>query len=533
MRMKLTTLLAFAGLFVVALAANAVLPSAAVVGQTAANSGGQAGQDGWGSPVAVTNNRLENVTWLTNGHKVVYGAGGVGHVVWYDQAGDAVYYKRFYPGSGWSKELQLAKTAGLSYPSIALDSDGSTIHVVWRMWKHVGTTNFHVYYWKCVVTGPGTGGWVGVATDLCSNASGNDHLDPSIACGPNHQVAVSWWERGGYPNWVSSVGFREYAGGSWQPQATIAGPMSGYMYCPSVAINASGKVFVAYYGSPWLQNRDSFHVYVSSRIGGVWQSWENVTSSVGYPDSFITPHIDVDPLTGDPHVVCHSYSIAVSGIDTSRFYHIYHTYYDGSGWTVPAMISDPGVQLSTAPSMAFTSDGAAQVIWGEGAPSFGIVYSVRNPSTGAWSTPSCVTSNSSYRHSGSSIAVAPGGVLQAIWTRYDATARYPYQIWGSSYSGSFGGPMAGKTATPLGLALDVSPNPLSREGAVNYSLPVAANVSLKLYDIGGAMVRTVTAGQAAAGSHTAALSRQGLARGAYILKLEAGGYRLTSKLVVE
>jgi hypothetical protein len=61
MRMKLITLLAFAGLFMTALAA-------------------------WGPEVGITNNRLENVTY-SGGHNVVYGSDGVGHVVWYDNGG--------------------------------------------------------------------------------------------------------------------------------------------------------------------------------------------------------------------------------------------------------------------------------------------------------------------------------------------------------------------------------------------------------------------------------------------------------------
>jgi hypothetical protein len=68
---------------------------------------------------------------------------------------------------------------------------------------------------------------------------------------------------------------------------------------------------------------------------------------------------------------------------------------------------------------------------------------------------------------------------------------------------------------------------------VNYSLPAAGNVSLKLYDVSGALVKTVTCGYVLPGSHAVNLSGEGLARGAYILKLQSGASSVTRKLVIE
>lgn len=555
MRMRLVTLLAFAGLFVTALSAGALtglpgadvaamgvlatqpLPDRASVEQTEVNPrGGGAELGGWGSEVQITDNRLENVTYYNNAHKVVYGAGGVGHVVWSDNNGDAVYYKRYYPGSGWSKDLQLAKTAGLGCPAIALDANGTTIHVVWRMWKHLGTTNFHIYYQKCNPTGSGTGGWVGNPMDLCENASGHDHVYPAVACGPNGQVVVTWMEAWGYPNVVRSYGFREYASGKWQDQELIEDPIPSYRWMPSISTDGSGNVFVAYYGSTSLEPKDSFHVYVNSRINGQWlEQWENVTSSLAYPDSFIMPDIDVNPVTGNPHIVCHSYSITVSGTDTTRYYHIYHSYRtDDDGWTVPEMIYEPA---SSGASMFFDASGTAHVAWhgyDEDLTGWGIKYASCLADGGTWTTPYCLTTNASgIRDASANITVGADGVLHVVWTRNNSTSRYPYQIFGISSSGSFGGPMAGTTVTPRGFSLGVSPNPASRRMVVSYSLPAAGNVSLKLYDISGALAKTVACGYVLPGSHAVSLPRQNLARGAYILKLESGASSFTRKLIIE
>jgi hypothetical protein len=93
--------------------------------------------------------------------------------------------------------------------------------------------------------------------------------------------------------------------------------------------------------------------------------------------------------------------------------------------------------------------------------------------------------------------------------------------------------MAGMTVTPRGFALDITPNPVSRRMVVNYSLPAAGNVSLKLYDVRGALARTVACGSVLPGNHAVSMDRQGLVRGAYILKLESGASSLTRKLVIE
>lgn len=462
------------------------------------------------------------------------------HLVWCDDKGDAVYYKRYDPNTGsWSKDLQLAKTAGIACPAIALDSDGTTIHVVWRMWKHVGTTNFHIYYQKCVPTGPGTGGWVGSPLDLCENVSGHGHDYPAIACGPHGQVVVTWMESwGSGVNLQRTYGFREYASGTWQPQILIQDSVPSYRWNPSISTDRSGNVFVAYYGSQSLQNRDSFHVYVKSRLGGVWHSWENVTSSMGYPDSFIAPDIDVNLTTGRPHIVCHSYSISVSGTDTTRYYHIYHSYSPSTGvWTVPEMISDPAVPHDGSPSMFFAGDGSAHVVWsGSDADGMhgGIKYAFCPGDGGTWTTPYWLTSNASgISDFSANITVAADNTLHVVWTRYDSTARYPYQIWGSSYSGSYGGPMAGTTVTPRGFTLGITPNPVSRRMVVSYSLPAAGNVSLKLYNVSGVLAKTVASGYVLPGSHAVSLDRQGLVRGAYIMKLESGSGSLTRKFVIE
>jgi len=509
--MRLITLLAFAGLFMTALAV------------------------GWGSEAAITNNRLENVTYYGNVHKVVYSKDGVGHVVWFDQVGEAVYYKRFTPGSGWSKDLSLAKTAGWACPAIALDSNGTTIHVAWRMWKHVGSTNFHIYYWKCNPTGPGTGGWVGNAMDLDENVGAHDHGFPSISCGRNGQVDVTWMEQWGWPDWVYSIGFREYANGAWKSQTLIGDQGPYYRSYPSIATASNGDVSVACMGP--LTDQANPHVLVTRRIGTAqWTNWEDATA--GLPNGyFLIPDIEVNPVTKNPHIVCHSYdTVTVPGKAYYRIYHCYRT--EADVWRGPELVSPADEDAEYQPSMFFDANGTDHVVWNgtdAGHTKRGIKYASCPGDGGTWTGPDWLTSNvSGVSDHVPNITVQADGSLHVVWTRNNSTSRYPYQIWGISSAGSFSSGLdAGTTVTPSRFALDVSPNPVSRRMVVNYSLPAAGNVSLKLYDVSGALAKTVACGYVLPGNHAVSLSRQGLARGAYILKLESGASSSTRKLIIE
>jgi hypothetical protein len=85
--------------------------------------------------------------------------------------------------------------------------------------------------------------------------------------------------------------------------------------------------------------------------------------------------------------------------------------------------------------------------------------------------------------------------------------------------------------------LRIFPNPFSSSfsPAISYSLPVAGNVSLKLYDISGKLVGTLLSGYRPAGSYSYSLltAHCSLGSGVYLLKFETEGYATTSKLIIE
>jgi hypothetical protein len=82
-------------------------------------------------------------------------------------------------------------------------------------------------------------------------------------------------------------------------------------------------------------------------------------------------------------------------------------------------------------------------------------------------------------------------------------------------------------------ALRITPNPFTNATTINYSLPIAGNISLKLYDVTGTLVSTLASGYRAAGTSSFIVHRSSLSSGIYLLKLETETSTITQKLIIE
>jgi hypothetical protein len=82
-----------------------------------------------------------------------------------------------------------------------------------------------------------------------------------------------------------------------------------------------------------------------------------------------------------------------------------------------------------------------------------------------------------------------------------------------------------------------SPNPFRNHAQINYALPTAGNVSLRVYDVTGRTVRTLASGSQKAGSYTVnwdARDSHGkqVPYGVYFYRLDTPGFRAVKKAVV-
>ncbi len=87
-------------------------------------------------------------------------------------------------------------------------------------------------------------------------------------------------------------------------------------------------------------------------------------------------------------------------------------------------------------------------------------------------------------------------------------------------------------AMPEEVRLTSYPNPVQRQGTLEYTLPEAGEVSLKVYDVLGRRVATLAEGRKQAGRHEVSIRAGDLPSGAYFGRLEAGGETRTQKITV-
>jgi hypothetical protein len=462
---------------------------------------------GWGSEQQITANRNNpNFLGFPNGHRIVVAANGVRHLVFNG------YYKRYYPGSGWTPDL--ANQVGVR-ASIALDADGTTIHVVWQgsVGKGKSATD-HVFYQKCVPGSSGNGGWVGTARDITPN--GHSCNTPSVACyrdGSNvDHVAVTW-----FVTYTDTLGFCESVNGTWGAPRYFHDPSGtgGMVWNPSIAVDPQDHYGDVYISVPVTPPDGSGPVYVIRRHGGIWQEPENATPG----GSCYIPSLEVNPSSGYPHFVCDGYGR-----------NIYHTYWDpAGGWHPLELISDPNVPYSRNPNMFF-SGGSAFVVWAETSSSSdrGVRYSVRDPGTGEWGPPAWVTSGYCDEYAYPSVTARSNGDVYVVWK--DGRNG---QIWGRLYTpGSFSG-LEDQPATKSVPGIELFPNP-AKAGlvALRYALPRAEPLMLTLLDVSGRAVGTQQTPEAGL-KGTLNIDVSGLSTGVYVARLVARDLNISKLLVVE
>jgi len=90
----------------------------------------------------------------------------------------------------------------------------------------------------------------------------------------------------------------------------------------------------------------------------------------------------------------------------------------------------------------------------------------------------------------------------------------------------------GPGTTPVRAELSATPNPFTGRTGLSYSMPRAGRAVLEVFDLTGRSVSRPVDGFKPAGRYSATLQAQGLAPGIYVARLTAGGYCVTTKLVL-
>ncbi len=76
------------------------------------------------------------------------------------------------------------------------------------------------------------------------------------------------------------------------------------------------------------------------------------------------------------------------------------------------------------------------------------------------------------------------------------------------------------------------PNPFNPTTEIKFSLPESANITLAVYSITGELVKTLAAGNYAAGNYTVSFNAEGLSSGTYIYRLTNGVQTIAKKMMI-
>lgn len=211
---------------------------------------------GWESPRPVARDNFPNPV------RIAVGSDGTIWVIWRDNDGTGIFYRRSTDGSKWTNGSDGGKVhaeGGNMYaPDVAVGSDNAP-HVVWYI-RGSGTNKGQIR----------VADWNG--SSFTTSSVTTDSLydaDPAIAVDNTNVQHVVWRKQLSDTQWAITYANRA-ASGSWQNFTTLAVTNGDAAYSPAVAVDEKRNVF-ATYSNPSGRTRQ-VELYGKTATG----SWEKV-----------------------------------------------------------------------------------------------------------------------------------------------------------------------------------------------------------------------------------------------------------------
>ena len=181
--------------------------------------------------------------------------------------------------------------------------------------------------------------------------------------------------------------------------------------------------------------------------------------------------------------------------------------------------------LSEASDVALRKGGGSGVIYRYYTPTREYRYTWRQY-TGAWSTPVSLADHEPYWNHPAIEQLGSGvfGVVYLSWTSPIRAAYFDRTDWT--------GVAEQRRLVMDQNILNVTPNPLSGRGRLNYSLDRPADLRVQVYDRTGRVVRTLFDGRSAAGRQSFGFDAAGMVPGVYFVRADADGSVLTVPVTV-
>jgi hypothetical protein len=412
--------------------------------------------------------------------------------------------KNFQIGAGFSVSIQTP-------PGVALDSSGNFV-VSWTM------TDSIVYAQRFDNAGNPRGTPVPVNWGSGANRS---LTGSSVGCDAAGNFIVAW---GTFSTLGNNIRGQFYdktgraVGGNIYIDNDPYNVMKNY---PCVAMNPAGA-FIA----GWLDGRDSSQYYYSWNIYAQMFNASNGRLGVNFQvdslgsNRFLSkgPSVAIDDA-GNCVVM---WQLDISGVWAQR--------YDMQGKPVGGNFPVGGMGYDFS-SVAMDSAGRFIGVWSEN----GKVIARRFNSDGtAWGTEEkiCNPKQLPYqaRSAGYRAVAANSDKILFVWI--DNPRHKGWDVYAKITDWNLTGIAEGIERRAKGKTLTVLPSPARNSFQIKFTQPKSGFVSLKIFDVGGRLVKTLIQTRLQAGEHTVKSSTSGLASGVYFIELRQDRKRLTEKLLI-
>ncbi|MEO8666552.1 MAG: exo-alpha-sialidase [Ignavibacteria bacterium] len=461
----------------------------------------------WQADIRLTNDHAVSNT-SDNNARCVESSGNVVHVVWKDNRDGnyEIYYKQSIDGGiSWGTDTRLThNTANSLLPTLYVA--GSVVNIVWQDNRD---GNYEIYYKRS------TDGGIHWGTDTRLTSNSAISRNPSMT-GFLSTVNIVWRDnRDG--NYEIYYKHSTDGGMHWGADTRLTNNPAD-SYNPSISQNASFVNVV------WQDNRDgNYEIYYKRSTDGgiVWETDARLTNNfaVSY-----NPIVSVSDST--VHVIWRD---AREG-NYDLFYK--RSSDGGINWGI-----DTRLTHNTADSLVFSaaiSGLAIHLVWEDNRDGNYEIYYKRSTNAGVtWEGDTRLTNNHAF--SFYAFVSVSGSAVHVVW--YDNRDGNDEIYYKRNPTGNPIGSPAIVNSKGTGIPKEFSltqnyPNPFNPKTIINYSIPNAQFIKLKVYDALGNEVAVLVNENQEAGTYFVEFDGGNLSSGIYFYKIVAGNFKKVLKMTL-
>lgn len=364
-------------------------------------------------------------------------------------------------------------------PSISFDN-WNIAHLVWDNANYDNTSDIGYSHWSDTC-------W---SDEIQVNLSDSSELDfaPQIACGGG-QIWCVWY---GGPTDVSP--YKIYAsrwnGTGWIPDMTVSPPDSFDHWWCSIAVDSAGTPHVVWCELPHCV------IYYSYYDGLSWSNPIAVNdTSIVRAASWADPRIMIDS-NGNLHVCWTGVSIGATRRD------IFYSKYSGAQWSSATKISHDSIFNEWYSDIAVDGPNNIWVTFdrqGEGSDQFRVYASHFDVTS--WSNETRLDNDISYHDDWTSIRLDKNGSPWVVFEGIPYSASN-FDVFYNRYINGTAIEEHASNIKAMQLFSKPVPNPFMTNSKISYQVINSSHVDLKIYNLNGKCIKTLTNGYKTKGEYT-------------------------------